>query len=204
MKIAIIGAGKMGSAFAQALAGTEAEVLLGVRAAAKASALASETGATVLTPNEAAAQADVVILALFYSAAQEFLAQAGDLTGKVLVDISNPITPDFTDLVVGHTSSAAEELQALAPTAHVVKAFNTLFAGLIAPAARTGRAVQTYVAGDNAGAVARVSEVAKLIGLTPVVAGPLRNARFIEPTGMLNIQLGVFQGLGTLVAPAWV
>lgn len=203
MKISIIGAGNMGGAFARALAGTEAEVLLGVRTAANAAALASETGATVLPPNEAAEQADVVILALFYSAAQEFLSQAGDLTGKVLVDISNPITPDFTDLVVGHTSSAAEELQALVPTAHVVKAFNTLFAGLIAPTARTGRAVQTYVAGDDADAVARVSEMAKLIGLKPVASGPLRNARFIEPTGMLNIQLGVFQGLGTLVAPAW-
>ncbi|PRY86132.1 NADPH-dependent F420 reductase [Donghicola tyrosinivorans] len=203
MKIAIIGVGNMGGAFAQALAGTGAKVLLGARDGAKAAQLAKDTGATVLTPNEAAAQADVVILALYFAQAQEFLAQAGDLTGKVLVDISNPITADFKDLVVGHTSSAAEELQALVPAAHVVKAFNTLFASLIAPAVRAGKTVQTFVAGDDASAVAQVSEVAKLIGLTPVIAGPLRNARFIEPTGMLNIQLGAFQGLGPLVAPVW-
>ncbi len=203
MKIAIIGAGNMGSAFARAFAGTGANVLLGARDGAKAAGLAQDTGATVLTPNEAAAQADMVILALYYAQAQAFLAQAGDLSGKVLVDISNPITADFKDLVVGHTSSAAEELQALVPAAHVVKAFNTLFAGLIAPAARAGKTVQTFVAGDDASAVAQVSELAKLIGLTPVASGPLRNARFIEPTGMLNIQLGAFQGLGTSVAPVW-
>ncbi|MEC9197773.1 MAG: NAD(P)-binding domain-containing protein [Pseudomonadota bacterium] len=203
MKIAIIGAGNMGSAFARALAGTGATVLLGARDGAKAAGLAQDTGATVLTPNEAAAQADVVILALYYAQAQAFLAQVGDLSGKVLVDISNPITADFKDLVVGHTSSAAEELQAQVPAARVVKAFNTLFAGLIGPAARAGKTVQTFVAGDDAHAVAQVSEIAKLIGLTPVAAGPLRNARFIEPTGMLNIQLGAFQGLGTSVAPVW-
>ena len=203
MKIAIIGVGNMGSAFARALAGTGVTVLLAARDPAKAAGLAQDSGATILHPNEAAAQADVVILALYFAQAQEFLAQAGGLRGKVLVDISNPITADFKDLVVGHTSSAAEELQALVPAAHVVKAFNTLFAGLIDPAARAGKDTQTFVAGDDADAVAQVCEVAKLIGLTPIKAGPLRNARFIEPTGMLNIQLGAFQGLGTSVAPVW-
>lgn len=100
------------------------------------------------------------------------MAQAGDLTGKVLVDISNPITADFKDLVVGHTSSAAEELQALVPAAHVVKAINTLFADLIDSAARAGKDTQTFVAGDEANAVAQVCETAKLIGLTPVAASP--------------------------------
>ncbi|PRY85034.1 NADPH-dependent F420 reductase [Donghicola tyrosinivorans] len=204
MKIAIIGVGNLGGAFTRALAGTGVQVVLGARDAAKVAALAAETGADVLSPNEAAAQADVVILALYYAQAQAFLAQAGDLSGKVLVDISNPITEDFQRIVVGHTTSAAEELQALAPTAHVVKAFNTLFAGLISPEARKGKNVQTFVAANDADVVAQVGQVARLIGLTPVTAGPLRNARFIEPTGMLNIQLGAFQGPGTSVAPAWV
>lgn len=137
MTIAIIGTGNMGSAFARALAGRGAEVLLGARDASKAAAL------------------------------------------------------------------AAEELQTLAPKAHVVKAFNTIFAGLIAPAERANKPVQTFVAGDDTGAVSRVTEIAKKMGLKPVKAGSLRNARFIEPTGMLNIQLGAFQVLGTAVAPEW-
>ena len=203
MKIAIIGAGNMGSAFARALSGTGADLLLGVRTPSKAEALASETGAAVLPPNEAAAKADVVILALYYAQSQAFLAQAGDLTGKVLVDISNPITEDFKDLVVGHSSSAAEELQALFPNARVVKAFNTLFAGLLSPSARAGRAIQTFIAGDDTSAISQVAEIATQMGLKPITAGPLRNARFIEPTGMLNIQLGAFQGLGTSVASEW-
>lgn len=80
-----------------------------------------------------------MILALPFGAAVEAIKQAEDLTGKVLVDISNPISPDYKELVIGHTTSAAEEIQKLAPQAYAVKAFNTIFAQLLAPEARQAR-----------------------------------------------------------------
>jgi predicted dinucleotide-binding enzyme len=106
--------------------------------------------------------------------------------------------------VIGHSTSAAEELQKLAPTARVVKAFNTIFAQLLAPESRTGKTLQVFVAGDDAAAKAVASELAKSIGFEPVESGPLSNSRFIEPIGEMNIHFGYFLGKGPVVAPAWV
>ena len=120
----------------------------------------------------------------------------GVLEGKAIVDISNPITPDFRDLVVGHTTSAAEEIQALAAGAKVVKAFNTIFAKLLPAEARKGKRLQTLVAADDAGAKAAVSKLAEAIGFEPVDAGPLSNARYLEPIGEMNIHFAFFLGWG--------
>jgi predicted dinucleotide-binding enzyme len=146
----------------------------------------------------------VVILALPYGAVGDALKEAGDMAGKVLVDITNPITADFKGLVVGHTTSAAEEIQALAPNATVVKAFNTIFAQLLTPESRSGKSLQVFVAADEEAAKTAVSSLAKSIGFEPVDAGPLSNSRFIEPIGEMNIHFGFFLGQGPAVAPAWI
>ena len=98
----------------------------------------------------------------------------------------------------------AEEIQPLAPTAKVVKAFNTIFAPLLSAETRKTKTLQVFVAGDDVGAKEEVSQLAKAIGFEPVDAGPLSNSRFIEPIGEMNIQFGFFLGKGTVVAPAWV
>ena len=126
------------------------------------------------------------------------------MAGKVLVDISNPISADYKTLVIGHTTSAAEEIQALAPEAIVVKAFNTIFAQLLPAEARQGKTLQVFVASDDEAAKGQVSGLAQSVGFEAVNAGSLSNSRFIEPIGEMNIHFGYFLGKGPVVAPAWV
>lgn len=206
MKVAIIGTGNMGAGLAGTLAAAGHEVAIGARDLAKAAALADQVGHNAVGGGIAAAVklADIVILALPYGAVAEALKAAGDVAGKVLVDITNPISADFKSLVIGHTTSAAEEIQALVPGAKLVKAFNTIFAALLPAEARHGKTLQVFVAGDDAAAKETVSALAKSAGFEPVEAGPLSNARFIEPIGEMNIHFGFFLGQGPAVAPAWV
>jgi predicted dinucleotide-binding enzyme len=206
MKIAVIGTGNIGAAYARALAEVGYDLAIGDREPAKAAALAKELGNAAEGGGIAAAikLADIVLLALPYPATLDAVREAGDLTGKILVDVSNPVSADFQDLVVGLTTSAAEELQRAAPTAHVVKAFNTIFAQLVAAQSRQGRTLQVLVAADDAAAKVAVQALATRLGFAVVDAGPLRNSRFIEPVGMMNIQFGFFLGAGPATAPAWL
>lgn len=206
MKVAIIGTGNMASGLANTLAGAKHEVIIGSRDPAKAAALAEKIGqGTQGGGIEAAAKlAEIVILAIPFGGAVDAIKDAGDLAGKVLVDISNPISADYKTLVIGHTTSAAEEIQALAPKAIVVKAFNTIFAQLLPAEARQGKTLQVFVAGDDEAAKGQVSALAQSAGFEAVNAGPLSNSRFIEPIGEMNIHFGYFLGKGPVVAPVWV
>lgn len=206
MKVAVIGTGNMGSGFARAFAACGVDVVIGHRDPAKAAALAADIGPHVEGGGIAGAVklADIVLLALPYQAVDQVLAEAGDLTGKVLIDISNPITADYKELLLGHTTSAAEEIRKLASGAHVVKAFNTIFADLISPEARAAKTLQVFVAGDDEGATAQVRELAEKLSFEAVNAGPLSNSRFLEPIGEMNIHFGFFLGMGPTVAPSWV
>lgn len=206
MKVAIIGTGNMASGLANGLAGARHEVVIGSRDPAKAAALAEKVaqGAQGGGIEAAAKLAEVVILAIPFGGVADALKEAGDLSGKVLVDISNPISADYKTLVIGHTTSAAEEVQAMAPKASVVKAFNTIFAQLLPSEVRQGKRLQVLVAADDEAAKAQVSALAHSIGFEAVDAGPLSNSRFIEPIGEMNIHFGYFLGKGPTVAPAWV
>lgn len=206
MTVAIIGTGKMGAGIARLLAGKGVKVAIGSRDPAKAASLAKEIGANAegggLTA--AAKLGDVVILAVPYTAAVETIREAGGFAGKILVDISNPITEDYKALTVGHTTSAAEEIQKAAPGAKVVKAFNTIFADLLPAEARKGRGVQVFVAGDDEAAKKVVSEIIARGDFEAIESGPLSNARYLEPVGEINIHFGFFLGWGTSAAPAWI
>ncbi|QEY14041.1 NADPH-dependent F420 reductase [Cellvibrio sp. KY-YJ-3] len=206
MKVAIIGTGNMATGLAQSLSEAKIELVIGSRDPAKAAALAAKTGASVEGGGIAAAVklAEVIIIALPFGAVAEVLQQAGDLSNKILVDISNPISADYKSLVIGHTTSAAEEIQALAPNANVVKAFNTIFAPLLPQSARLNKTVQVFIASDDENAKTKVTQLTTAIGFKAVDAGPLRNSRFIEPIGEMNIHFGFFLGKGTAIAPAWV
>jgi NADPH-dependent F420 reductase len=206
MTIAIIGTGKMGAGIARLLASKGEKVAIGSRDPANAAKLAAEVGAGAEGGGITAAAklADVVILAVPYTAAAETIREAGGFPGKILVDISNPITSDFKALTVGHTTSAAEEIQKLAPQAKVVKAFNTIFAQLLSAEARKGRTVQVFVAGDDAAAKKVVSDIIAKGEFDAVESGPLSNSRYLEPVGEINIHFGFFLGWGTSAAPAWI
>ena len=133
------------------------------------------------------------------------LQSAGDLKGKVIVDVTNPLTADYMGLTIGHSTSAAEEIQKAFPGAKVVKAFNTVFAQVIAGGPELAEAtVPVYFAGDDAAAKESVKSLIQSMGFAPVDAGGLRNARYLEPLAGLNIYFGYGAGRGTAIAPAWI
>ena len=200
--IGIIGAGNMGAAFAKRLAAAGHRIAITATdpAHAEQAAQAAGAGARAVPAADVARGADLVILAVPYAAATVALRAAGDLAGTTVIDISNPGKPDFSGLVVGHTTSAAEEIQKAVPQARVVKAFNTIFAQVLGGRARA----QVFYAGDDVGAKGRVQGLIESAGFEAVDAGPLANARYLEPAGMLNIYLGYMAGRGMGIAPAWV
>lgn len=188
MKIAVIGIGNIGSGLAGVLSKAGHD--------AAAYGRDDDLSAAVNT-------AEVVVLATPYGAAAD-LARKADFAGKLVVDVSNPANADFSGLVVGHDSSAAEEISRLMPGATVVKAFNTIFAQHYAgDLSIDGKPLQTFVAADDETARERVKGLARDIGLAPVDAGPLKNARYLEPIGFMNIQFGYLLGRGTGIAPVW-
>lgn len=189
MTTAILGLGNMGKGLAKRLEGKTDLIL------------ASRSGGT--TYQDAVAKADIVVLALPYQAALE-AAGSLDLSGKVVVDISNPITADFSGLTIGHTTSAAEEIAQVAKGARVVKAFNTIFASLFDSPAQVTAEVPVFVAGDDEAAVAAVADLVTKAGFAVEKVGGLDGARLVEPVGMLNIRLGYGLGQGTAIAPTWL
>lgn len=205
MTIAIIGSGKMGSGFARLLASKGVDVAIGHKNPEKAAALAAEVGAKTKggSVKDAVSQAGIIIFAVKYEDTAAALNAAGDLTNKVVIDISNPITADYKGLTIGHSTSAAEEIQKLIPNAKIVKAFNTIFAELLPTESRAGRKVQVFIAGDDETAKAKVSDLVMAAEFEPVDSGMLSNSRYLEPLGELNIWLGFFLGWGTSGAPEY-
>ncbi len=188
--ISIIGVGNMASALVgRALAGGNTVEIIG-RDPAKAKALAAALGATVGTAGTAPA-GDIVIVAVPYASAAAVVSEYGDaLHGKVIVDITNPVTPDFTGFVTPDGSSGAQEIAKAAPAgAHVVKAFNTLPCDVLAAGSVEGRPVDVFIAGDDAQAKARVSAFIESLGMRPMDAGQLPMARALENATLLQLGL---------------
>ena len=206
MNLLILGAGNMGRALAGRFAAAGHAVRIASTSLDKARSVADEIpGATAVDAADSASDVDVVVLATPFDAARDALAAVGPLDGKVVVDITNPLTPDFTALSIGHDTAAAEEIARSAPRAEVAKAFNTLFAQVIAEGSRFGDATApAFVAADSPRAKATATALAESIGFDVIDAGPLKNARYLEPLAGLNIHLGYGAGLGTGLAPAWL
>jgi len=207
MKTLVIGAGNMGSAFVQQLHAAGHSVSVTARNAEKAAALAARfPGVSAVAPAGAARDADVVIVATGYADAVPALRGVGDLDGKVVIDITNPLTADYMGLTLGHSTSAAEEIAQAVPEAQVVKAFNTLFAQVLAagPDFAQGQTASVFVASDSVVAKDRATALARSLGFATVDAGALKNARYLEPLAALNIYLGYGAGLGTSIAPTWI
>lgn len=183
LKIGIIGDGNVGSALRRGLERSGYQV----RAVGKEPAQVRETGQW----------AEIIMLAVPYGAVDDALRELGEgVNGKTIVDVTNALTPDM-QLASGCTTSGAETLQQKARGAKVVKAFNTQFAQRMDSGAVDGEPVTVFAAGDDAQAKQQVMQMARDIGFEAVDAGPLQNARLLEPLGYLNIQLGYVLGLGT-------
>ena len=189
--ISIIGLGNMASALAaRALAGGNAVVIIGRDPAKAKEVAATLDGATVGTPGTAPV-GDIVILAVPYASAAKAVSEYGDaLRGKVIIDITNPVTPELTGLVTPEGSSGAQEIAKAAPAgAHVVKAFNTVFSHVLAATPAEGRPLDVFIAGDDAQAKARVSAFIESLRLRPMDAGQLPMARALENVALLELGL---------------
>ncbi len=206
MNISIFGTGNMASGLAVLFANAGHSVTLASRDEAKARSVAAGLGNGIAGASfaDAAAIADAVVLAVPYEAAADVIQAAGGLAGKVVIDITNPLTADYSGLTVGHTTSAAEEIQKHAPAARVVKAFNTVFASVLQNGGKAGgKPATVFVAGDDAEARKSVAALAAGMGFAAVEAGGLASARYLEPVAGLNIALGYGLGHGTDIAPTW-
>jgi predicted dinucleotide-binding enzyme len=207
MKVLVIGAGNMGSAFVKQLHAAGHQVSVTARDSAKASALAEQyKGVRAVTADNAANDAEAIVVATSAADAAAALKAVGSLTGKVVIDISNPLTADYMGLTLGHSTSASEELAKAVPGAEVVKAFNTVFAQVLAGGADfgNGRKVSVFVASDSAHAKQTAITLATSMGFETIDAGGLKNARYLEPLGGLNVYFGYGAGLGTSIAPTWI
>ena len=207
MKIAIIGAGNVGRALAAAFARAGHDVTLSSAHPDAARAVAAEIGVQAAAGNaEAVAGADLVVLAVPYAALAEVVDELGDaLPGKIVVDATNPLRPDYQGLAVEGTS-AAEQVQARVKGARVVKAFNSVLAARQADPTVEGTQLDGFVAGDDQEAKQVVLDLTRAIGLNPIDAGPLEVARALEALALLNIMLqlrnnGTWQTGWKLVGP---
>jgi predicted dinucleotide-binding enzyme len=203
MNIGIIGSGNMGASMGKAWAGKSHRILFSFAKdpdKLRAVADAAGPGARVGTPAEAVAFGDVTLLAVPWAAIGQALREAGTLAGKVLFSCVNCLKTDFSGLAVGTTTSAAEEIAKLAPGAKVVEAVPPMAQILAADSHRLGGLqLSTFYCGNDADAKLSVARLLQDLDLDPVDAGPLTSARFIEPAGMLMVQLAYGMGMGASI-----
>lgn len=198
MRIAVIGAGSVGATLGRRFADLGHDVAYaGSRPASPsaAQAAAATPGATAGAPSEVVAGADVVVLAVPWSAVAEVVPALGDLGGAVLVDATNPIAPGL-QLAVGVDTSGGETVAALATGARVVKAFNTVGWDVMADATFAGGRPALPVCGDDEDAVHIVSDLATALGFEALRLGGLRAARLSEPFALTWITLAGPMGHG--------
>jgi len=204
MNIGIIGTGNMARGIGRLVSRRGHAVAFGSRTPAKNEAVAKEIGceARVVTVEEAVDFGELVFLATPWDAAREIASTIADRPDKILVDVTNPVTDDFMSLVVGHTTSGAEEIAAKSGSTPVVKAFNTIFAQVLQSGDPEfeGRKATVFYAGDDPESKQKVARLGREMGFDPVDAGPLQSSRYLEPMAELNIQLGYGLGMGTDIA----
>jgi len=183
MKVPIIGKGHVGSAIAKGLSGKHV-----VRFSHR------DPKEPVL---EAAKWGEIIVIAVPYEAVVETAEEIGSAAdGKTVLDVTNVIGPDGS-LAVGFSTSGAEELQKRLSKSFVVKAFNTVFAVNQSTGKVGGEQLTLFVAGDQQKAKQVVMRLGREIGFDPVDAGPLKNARYLEPMAMLIMDLAFDLGMGT-------
>ena len=197
MRIAIIGAGSVGATLGRAWLRHGEDVVWGLRnpADSKYAALPKER---VKPPAEAASGADAVVIATPWPATEAAVKGLGSLSGKIVIDCTNPLGmgPDGLQLVLGFTTSAGEQVAGWATGAFVFKTLNTTGAGNMAQAGEYPVRPMMVVAGDDAEKKKVVMDLVGKLGFAPVDAGPLKNARLLEPFAMVWIDQAIKRGRG--------
>lgn len=205
MKIAIIGAGNVGGTLGTAWAARGHQIVFGVlnvnedKVTRLISDIKGRAAATGIP--DAVGQCDVVVLAAHWQGIHETLQSAGSLAGKLVIDAMNPLemSPAFLEkgLLLGHTTSAGEQVAQWLPGAKVVKAFNTIGAQNMANPKFGGQSATMFICGDDQDARKIVKQLSDELGFETVDAGPLKIARLLEPMAMLWMHLAY----GTEIGP---
>jgi len=201
MHIAVLGTGGVGSALGTQWANAGHAVTFGSRLPESEKVLEllqkCGGGAKACLPAQATEGADAILLAVPWPAARQTVASLGNLSGRVLIDCSNPLTADFTGIELGHTTSAAEQIATWSPGSRVVKAFNSASTKVMRDPQFGEHPATMFYCGDDAEAKRTVHQLVADIGFEPVDAGPLASARYLEPLAMLYIHLAFKQGWGS-------
>jgi len=190
--IAVIGTGAVGSALGPRFASLGHEIVYGSRSPERddvqALVAATGDGASATTPAEAASQADIVLLALPWTVAEEVVIGLGDLTGKILIDPINPRTVDDEGWVDFPTyTSNAERIQILAPGAKVVKAFSTISVDTMIDVTLVDHPITIPLVGNDADAKAVVAEICEALGYETLDFGSVRYAHILEGMYLLRV-----------------
>lgn len=202
MRICVIGAGSVGGTLGSRWAAASHEVVFGVRDPRSEKVkdlLKTLCNARAAEIAEAASESEIVVLATPWPAARDAIQSAGNLSGKVLLDCTNPLKSDLS-LDAGHTTSGAEMVAGWATPARVVKIFNTTGYGNMANPHYGDQAATMFYAGDDSEAKQTAARLASDLGFEPVDAGPLKNARLLEPLAALWIDLAMVRGHGRDIA----
>jgi predicted dinucleotide-binding enzyme len=196
MDVTIIGTGNMARGIgSRVLAGGHDLTVVG-KDRDSAEAVVADLGGGKAAVADDPVEGDVVVLAVYYPDAREAVERYGDgLSGKVVVDITNPVNESFDGLVVPPDGSATDELATLAGGARFVKAFNTTFANTLTEGEVAGQPLDVLLAGDDEEAKGTVATLARDGGLNAIDVGGQRRARELEALGLLH--MGVQSSLGT-------
>ncbi|WP_158628727.1 NADPH-dependent F420 reductase [Dyella choica] len=199
MKIGIIGAGNMGGCLGKLWSQAGHQIMFSFTQDPKAlEEAAVSAGGRTGTVIDAAQFGDVVLVAVPWAAIDIALKDvASVLAGKVVISCNNPLKPDLSGLLLGTETSGAEEVARLLPAARVVEVLFPFAHQLRSGELRfDGQQPSQFYCGDDVQAKRAVATLIGELGLDPVDAGPLTSARFLEPFGMLMVQLAYRQGFG--------
>ncbi|WP_369788087.1 NADPH-dependent F420 reductase [Rouxiella sp. WC2420] len=190
--VSIIGSGSMAAAIAHLSARAGHNVVVMSRNALKAHELVESIGAGATTGIFGDVPAgNIVILAVPYAGALDVVRQFGEaLADKILVDITNPVSPDLTCFVTPTGSSGTQEIAKVAPTTtKIVKAFNTQFSHVLAIGAANGTPLDILIAGDDLQEKSQVADFIESLGLHPMDCGPLIMSKMLEHVCLLALGL---------------
>ncbi len=198
MQMTIIGTGNMGRSISTRAVSAGDDVLLLGTSKDNADEVARELPGDVRTGTVGDPIAgDIVFLAIWYDVVHDVLGKYGnELDGKIVVDSTTPLDSQAFEPLPLEAGSAAQEIQAAAPGARVVKAFNTTFASTLTEGQVAGQVLDVLLASDDEEAKQAVSELVSRSGLRPVDAGPLRRAHELEGLGFLHMAMQEPLGTG--------
>lgn len=202
MKIGIIGAGDVGGTLGMRWRQKGHEIMFGVRNRQSQSVqklIQLDKNLEFGEIMETVSFGDVIVLAVPWTSIEETILKAGNLSNKILIDPTNPLTPDLKGLAMDN-SSAAEKISNLAKSAKVVKAFNMIGAKTLNNLIFDSQRADLFICGDDSHAKQIVRELAIDIGFDVIDVGPLVNARMLEYLALLWIELAFRQQLGPNIA----